>query len=312
MTPDSATVPGCLLGLAAGDALGRPAENLTPEEITRRWGRLTELEPGRTARRRVPTTPSTRSSSRCSRGHGSAMTSEDVARAYREQILPNIEGPMKGAGFSELGTVQALRRGIGPPLSGRWHQHGWSDGLAMRAAPYGVFAAGDPGEAARLVAVDGAVSQSGEGIYGGRAVAAAVAVAMTGAAPDEVVGRRAGRGPGRLLDRPQRRRRHPDRRRGRRRPGRAPARRGRRPPLPVDGPRAGGRRAGLRRLPWPPRRRRGVRGDRGEPRAGRRHDRGDRRRPGRRGTGRARYPNAGPPPRPGTRRLPARSRAGRT
>ena len=115
------------------------------------------------------------------------MTSADVAREYREQIIPNIEGPMRGAGFSELGTVQALRRGLEPPLSGRWHQHGWSDGLAMRAAPYGIFAAGDPGEAARLVAVDGVVSHSGEGIYGGQAVAAAVAVAMTGAPPEEVV-----------------------------------------------------------------------------------------------------------------------------
>ncbi|TMR08578.1 ADP-ribosylglycohydrolase family protein, partial [Nonomuraea turkmeniaca] len=35
---------GCLLGLAAGDALGAPAENLSPAEIRRRWGRLTEIE----------------------------------------------------------------------------------------------------------------------------------------------------------------------------------------------------------------------------------------------------------------------------
>jgi ADP-ribosylglycohydrolase len=95
-------------------------------------------------------------------------------------------GPMKGAGFSERGTVEALRRGLEPPLTGLSHRHGWSDGLAMRSAPYGVFAAGDPAEAARLAAVDGAVSQSGEGVYGGRAVAAAVAVAMTGADPETV------------------------------------------------------------------------------------------------------------------------------
>jgi ADP-ribosylglycohydrolase len=175
---------GCLLGLAAGDALGRPAENLTPEEIARRWGRLTEIEPGMGG---TDDTEYTIFASSLLCRYGSAMTPADVAREYREQIIPNIEGPMRGAGFSELGTVQALRRGLEPPLSGRWHQHGWSDGLAMRAAPYGIFAAGDPGEAARLVAVDGAVSHSGEGIYGGQAVAAAVAVAMTGAPPEEVV-----------------------------------------------------------------------------------------------------------------------------
>ncbi|MHC3430418.1 ADP-ribosylglycohydrolase family protein, partial [Streptomyces sp. DT18] len=50
----------------------------------------------------------------------------------------------------------------------------------------GVYAAGDPAEAARLVAVAGAVSHEGEGIHGGQAVAAAVAVALTGAGPGEV------------------------------------------------------------------------------------------------------------------------------
>lgn len=57
----------------------------------------------------------------------------------------------------------------------------------MRAAPFGVFAAGSPAEAARLVAVDGTVSHEGEGIYGGQAVAAGVAAAMTGAGPASVV-----------------------------------------------------------------------------------------------------------------------------
>ncbi|MGW4640373.1 ADP-ribosylglycohydrolase family protein [Sphaerisporangium sp. NPDC004334] len=175
---------GCLLGLAAGDALGRPAENLPPEEIARRHGRLTEIEPGKGG---TDDTEYTIFAASLLCRYGAAMTPADVAREYREQIIPSIDGPMRGAGFSELGAVQALRRGLAPPMSGEWHQHGWSDGLAMRAAPYGIFAAGDPGEAARLVAVDGVVSNGVEGVYGGQAVAAAVAVAMTGAAPAEVV-----------------------------------------------------------------------------------------------------------------------------
>ncbi|MEV0353715.1 ADP-ribosylglycohydrolase family protein [Nonomuraea sp. NPDC050680] len=173
---------GCLLGLAAGDALGAPAENLTPAEIRRRWGRLTEIEGGGTD----DTEYAIFASSLLVR-HGHALTSADVARAYRTEIIPRVTGPMRGAGFSELGTIEALRRGLEPPLSGLVHQHGWSDGLAMRAAPYGVFCPGDPAEAARLVEEDGRVSQSGEGVLGGRAVAGAVAAAMTGAAPLEVV-----------------------------------------------------------------------------------------------------------------------------
>ncbi|MEU8057942.1 ADP-ribosylglycohydrolase family protein [Microbispora bryophytorum] len=174
---------GCLLGLAAGDALGAPAENLAPEEIAARWGVLTEIERGGT-----DDTEYTIFAATVLLRHGHALTSEDVARAWREEIVARLDGPMRGAGFSELGTVEALRRGLEPPLTGRWHAHGWSDGLAMRAAPYGIFAAGDPDEAARLVEADGRVSHTGEGILGGRAVAAAVAVAMTGAPPGEVAG----------------------------------------------------------------------------------------------------------------------------
>ncbi|ETK32614.1 ADP-ribosylglycohydrolase family protein [Microbispora sp. ATCC PTA-5024] len=172
---------GCLLGLAAGDALGAPAENLTPEAIAARWGVLSEIEGGGT-----DDTEYTIFVAGLLVRHGHALTSEDVERAWRTEIVDRVDGPMRGAGFSELGTVRALRRGLRPPLTGRWHRHGWSDGLAMRAAPYGIFAAGDPAEAARLAEADGRVSHTGEGILGGRAVAAAVAVAMTGAAPSEV------------------------------------------------------------------------------------------------------------------------------
>ncbi|PZG19406.1 ADP-ribosylglycohydrolase family protein [Nonomuraea aridisoli] len=173
---------GCLLGLAAGDALGAPAENLTPAEIRRRWGRLTEIEGGGTD----DTEYAIFAASLLVR-HGHGLTSHDVEQAYREEIVPLATGPMRGAGFSELGTVEALRRGLEPPLTGLAHQHGWSDGLAMRAAPYGIFCPGDPAEAARLLEQDGRVSGSGEGIAGGRAVAGAVAAAMAGAEPRDVV-----------------------------------------------------------------------------------------------------------------------------
>ncbi|WP_162795493.1 ADP-ribosylglycohydrolase family protein, partial [Nonomuraea lactucae] len=173
---------GCLLGLAAGDALGAPAENLSPAEIRRRWGRLTEIERGGTDDTEYAVFAATLLAR-----HGHALTSADVAAAYRAEVVPRVTGAMRGAGFSERGTVEALRRGLEPPMTGLVHQHGWSDGLAMRAAPYGVFCPGDPGEAARLAEEDGRVSQSGEGILGGRAVAGAVAAAMAGLPPREVV-----------------------------------------------------------------------------------------------------------------------------
>ncbi|MFF0005318.1 ADP-ribosylglycohydrolase family protein [Streptomyces tibetensis] len=175
---------GALLGLAVGDALGAPAENMKPSEIRARWGRITGY---------VSDNPSGTDDTEYAifsglllARHGSALTPSHVEAAWHEWIADRDEGPFRGAGFSERGTLENLRRGLAAPISAQ-HRHAWSDGLAMRAAPFGVFAAGRPAEAARLVAIDGSVSHDGEGIHGGRAVAAGVAAAMAGAPSDAVV-----------------------------------------------------------------------------------------------------------------------------
>ncbi|MGW2405969.1 ADP-ribosylglycohydrolase family protein [Streptomyces sp. NPDC001739] len=179
---------GALLGLAVGDALGAPAENMKPSQIRRRWGRIegyVEDDPAGT-----DDTEYAIFSGLLLAAHGSALTVADVEAAWHQWIADRDEGPFRGAGFSERGTLENLRRGLAAPISAQ-HRHAWSDGLAMRAAPFGVFAAGRPAEAARLVAIDGTVSHDGEGIYGGRAVAAGVAAAMV-ALPQEP----SGSGPG--------------------------------------------------------------------------------------------------------------------
>lgn len=38
---DDSRVAGCLLGIACGDALGRPVAGLTGAQITREYGRVT-------------------------------------------------------------------------------------------------------------------------------------------------------------------------------------------------------------------------------------------------------------------------------
>jgi ADP-ribosylglycohydrolase len=175
---------GALLGLAVGDALGAPAENMKPSEIRARWGRIT----GYVAEhpRGTDDTEYAIFSGLLLARHGSALTVAHVEAAWHQWIADRDEGPFRGAGFSERGTLENLRRGLAAPISAQ-HRHAWSDGLAMRAAPFGVFAAGRPVEAARLVAVDGSVSHDGEGIYGGQAVAAGVAAAMAGAPTSAVV-----------------------------------------------------------------------------------------------------------------------------
>lgn len=176
---------GAMLGLAVGDALGAPAENMRPSEIRRRWGRIEGFVSEHPAG--TDDTEYAIFSGLLLARHGSALTVAHVEKAWHQWIADLDEGPFRGAGFSERGTLENLRRGLAAPISAQ-HRHAWSDGLAMRAAPFGVFAAGHPAEAARLVAIDGGVSHGGEGIYGGQAVAAGVAAAMTGAGPAGVIG----------------------------------------------------------------------------------------------------------------------------
>lgn len=168
---------GSLAGLAVGDALGRPAEGMEPDQIAERWGRIEGY---------VAETPLGSDDTEYA-----LLTAKALLR-YRDRFdadavadlwyaeVAGQEGGFAGGGFSEMAAIRNLGRGHRPPRSGQ-HAHGWSDGLAMRVAPIGIVASGDPGRAAALAEQDGLVSHSGEGIYAGQAVAAAVAVAMAGA-----------------------------------------------------------------------------------------------------------------------------------
>ncbi|MBQ1162673.1 ADP-ribosylglycohydrolase family protein [Streptomyces sp. A73] len=178
---------GAMVGLAVGDALGAPAENMKPSQIRERWGRIEGFvrdDPAGT-----DDTEYAIFSGLLLAEHGSALSVAHVEAAWHHwsaDLEGDGTGSFRGAGFSERGTLENLRRGLAAPISAQ-HRHAWSDGLAMRAAPFGVFAAGRPAEAARLVSIDGTVSHEGEGIYGGRAVAAGVAAAMVSDSPGAVV-----------------------------------------------------------------------------------------------------------------------------
>lgn len=177
MTDVKSRARGCLAGLAVGDALGRPAEGMEPPQIVERWGRIegyvadTPLGSDDTEYALLTAKALLR--------YGDDFSAETVAQLWVQEVCGQ-EGGFAGGGFSEMAAIRNLERGYLPPRSGQ-HPHAWSDGLAMRVAPIGIVAVGDPAEAARLAREDGLVSHAGEGIYAGQAVAAAVASAMGGA-----------------------------------------------------------------------------------------------------------------------------------
>ncbi len=175
---------GCMAGLAAGDALGRPAEGMEPAQIAQRWGRIEGF---------VAETPLGSDDTEYALLTAKALlhyredfSADTVADLWRREVCGQ-QGGFAGGGFSEMAAIRNLERGYRPPRSGQ-HAHAWSDGLAMRVAPIGIAAAGDVACAARLAEQDGLVSHSGEGIYAGQAIAAAVAAAMVGADAESTYG----------------------------------------------------------------------------------------------------------------------------
>ncbi len=173
---------GAIAGLSVGDALGRPVEGLLPHEIQEKWGRVEGY---------VSNDPLGSDDTEYALLTAMALlefptsfNANNIADLWVNKVCNQIGG-FGGGGFSEMLAIRNLSRGYRPPRSGQ-HSHAWSDGLAMRVAPIGVAAAGDPVLAAALAWEDGIVSHSEEGIYAGQAVAAAVASAMAGNSIDKV------------------------------------------------------------------------------------------------------------------------------
>lgn len=166
---------GALLGLAIGDAMGAPTEGMTLSAIRDRWGRVRGfVDPDAAG------TDDTEYAVLCARGvlrAGAALTSRHVADTWLEALRAQRSG-FNRAGFSEMIAIANLHAGMEPPASGQRNAETWSDGAAMRVAPIGVFAAGDPALAARMARADAEVSHSRDGVWCAQAVAAGVAVAM--------------------------------------------------------------------------------------------------------------------------------------
>ncbi len=176
-------IRGALYGLAIGDALGADTEGMNPESIHQKFGWIEDFK--RDDQFGTDDTEFTLFYAQLLERHGLHISSETVAKYYLNDIYHPSQ-TYKGAGFSEALTLQNLLNGLQPPASGQ-HVHSWSDGLAMCATPFGCVYPGKPQKAAALAQVFGQVSHSGEGIYGGQAVAAAVAAAISGSNIDHTI-----------------------------------------------------------------------------------------------------------------------------
>jgi ADP-ribosylglycohydrolase len=170
---------GCLIGLAIGDAFGDAARDPDNQFL---YGITTDF-PEKPTGSTDDTEFALLAAEILLKSNG-LPSREHVTDAWRTHVL--VEDELKRGGASELDAAANIRRGLLPPESGRYHVFTASDGAAMRAAPAGIVAVGDPNRAAQLAERDAEISHCGDGIWGAQAVAAAISVAIAGGTVTDV------------------------------------------------------------------------------------------------------------------------------
>ncbi len=198
-------VKGSLIGLAMGDSLGWPAmfqrSNLLPS-WTRRLRREidTEAERNDVVRPAVPFSLN-RSQEPFSIGPANQtewaafmieqllaaegeVTEAELLAAWQE--LAAEKESVKG-GLSIIAALNNLEKGLEPPASGHDNPHYFDDGACIRAVPIGIYYAGVPEQAAKVAGLEARITNSEDGVWAAKGMAAAIAKACDGGQPEEMV-----------------------------------------------------------------------------------------------------------------------------
>ncbi|MGW2636163.1 ADP-ribosylglycohydrolase family protein [Streptomyces sp. NPDC001348] len=109
-----------------------------------------------------------------------AVASEVAAAAERAPEVESAVLPLR-ARISVRAGLGNLATGLRPPATGHDNPHYFDDAACVRACVLAVAHPGDPRRAADLAEFDARYTQDGDGVHGARAMAAAVALALSGA-----------------------------------------------------------------------------------------------------------------------------------
>lgn len=171
---------GALSGLAIGDSFGdasRKLENREAYQVTTDFNKGASWSTDDTEFALL-------TAKTLIRTHGK-LTTEECVRSWMEDVC--VQDEYARGGKSEIEAANNLRKGIMPPLSGKFGVFHMSDGSSMRIGPVGIVCAGDPERAKELARIESEISHYRDGIWGAQAVAAAVAVAMVDGTIEEIM-----------------------------------------------------------------------------------------------------------------------------
>lgn len=172
-------VYGALSGLAIGDSFGdasRKPENRAAYQVTTDFNKGASWSTDDTEFALL----TAKTIIRC-RGK---LTTEECVRSWMEDVVTQDE--YKRGGASEIEAANNLRKGLQPPLSGKFNTFHMSDGSSMRIGPIGILCAGDVERAKEYARIESEISHFRDGVWGAQAVAAAVAAAMVDGSMEEI------------------------------------------------------------------------------------------------------------------------------
>ena len=172
-------VYGALSGLAIGDSFGdasRKAENRSNYQVTTDFNKGASWSTDDTEFALL----TAKTIIRC-RGK---LTTEECVRSWMEDVVTQDE--YKRGGASEIEAANNLRKGLQPPLSGKFNTFHMSDGSSMRIGPVGILCAGDVEKAKEYARIESEISHFRDGVWGAQVVAAAGAAAMVDGSMEEI------------------------------------------------------------------------------------------------------------------------------
>lgn len=108
-----------------------------------------------------------------------AIADEVAAAADRAPEAGSVVLPLR-ARISVRAGLGNLATGLRPPATGHDNPHYFDDAACVRACVLAVAHPGDPRLAAELAEFDARYTQDGDGVHGARAMAAALALALSG------------------------------------------------------------------------------------------------------------------------------------
>jgi len=169
----------CMAGLACGDAMGDVGRN---QAFRDRYGIVDDMYEGAKS---TDDTEFAVLTAATLLDCGGELTVEALVASWKKRILDQ-GGLFDRGGVPLYGAVDNLRRGLVPPLSGRYNTLNIDDGAAMRIAPVGIIAR-DEAHAAKLAALEASISHYEDGVYAAVACAVAVRLCMEGATAEAAV-----------------------------------------------------------------------------------------------------------------------------